>query len=222
VLQRELQVIVSPLDPLFAAYVTFTLILVVTPGSTTAVIVRNTLHGGRAAGLAAALGAAAGNTTHATAAALGLAVVFSRWPLALIALRVSGGCYLAWLGAKSVYNVTQHADGGLKMLSVEEATVSFQRRGSFRQGLTVNLLNPAIATFYLVVVPSFLPAAAPRWYFAALAAIHIGSALTCHGIWAVALDKLRSAFAPPVARRILEGATGVALLALAARILFNA
>jgi threonine/homoserine/homoserine lactone efflux protein len=211
-------------DPLLAAYLAFTFILVITPGSTTAVVVRNTLHGGRAAGLAAALGAALGNTSHATAAGLGLAVVFSRWPIALLVLRVSGACYLAWLGAKSVYGVVRHADGGLKMLSdAQQSRASpAQRRGSFRQGLTVNLLNPAIATFYLVVVPSFLPADAPRWYFAALAAIHVGTALTCHGVWAVALDKLRSVFAPPIARRVLEAATGIALLALAARVLFSA
>lgn len=213
------------MDPLLAAYLAFTVILVITPGSTTAVVVRNTLHGGRAAGLAAALGAALGNTSHATAAGLGLAVAFSRWPAALTALRVSGGCYLAWLGAKSVYNVVRHADGGLQTLSAGQpppAASSKQRRGSFRQGLTINLLNPALATFYLVVVPSFLPVGAPRWYFAALAAVHVGTALTCHGIWALALDKLRSMFAPPIARRMLEGVTGGALVGLAARILLGA
>lgn len=39
-------------------YLTFTFILVVTPGSTTAVVVRNTLEGGRRAGYVTALAAA--------------------------------------------------------------------------------------------------------------------------------------------------------------------
>ena len=209
------------MDPLLFAYLTFTVMLVVTPGSTTAVVVRNTLRGGRTAGLAAAAGAAVGNTSHATAAGLGLAVVFARWPAALMLLRVSGAIYLAWLGLNSIYRVATQADGGLQILASDADRASSLRGGSFRQGLVVNLLNPAIATFYLIVVPSFLPAGAPQWYFALLAAMHIALALTCHGVWAVALDSLRRLFRPPLARRVLEGATGIALLALAARVLIQ-
>lgn len=208
------------MDPLLFAYLTFTVMLVVTPGSTTAVVVRNTLRGGRTAGLAAAVGAAVGNTSHATAAGLGLAVVFARWPAALMLLRVSGAIYLAWLGLNSIYRVATQTDGGLEMLGSDaDRGASSLSGGSFRQGLAVNLLNPAIATFYLIVVPSFLPAGAPQWYFALLAAMHIALAFTCHGVWAVALDSLRRLFRPPLARRVLEGATGIALLALAARVL---
>jgi threonine/homoserine/homoserine lactone efflux protein len=207
-------------DSLLAAYLTFTAILVVTPGSTTAVVVRNTLIAGRTAGLAAALGAAAGNTSHATAAGLGLAVVFARWPMALGAIRVAGAIYLAWLGFKSIHRVARHGDGGLQMLSESNSRSSAaDHRGSFRQGLIVNLLNPAIATFYLVVVPSFIPAGASTWRFAILAAIHVGMALVCHSVWAMGLGTLRQLFRPPLARRALEGATGVALLALAVRVL---
>jgi threonine/homoserine/homoserine lactone efflux protein len=186
------------------------------------VVVRNTLVGGRTAGLAAAAGAALGNTSHATAAGLGLAVVFARWPVALAALRIAGAVFLAWLGARSVYRVMKHPDGGMRILTATEAESRSNRtNGSFRQGLAINLLNPSIATFYLVVVPSFLPAAAPRWYFAALAAMHVAIAFACHGMWAVALDKLRQLFRAPMARRVLEGVTGLALLGLATRILMT-
>ena len=205
--------------PLLVAYLSFTFVLVITPGSTTAVVVRNTLAGGRAMGLAAAAGAAVANTSHATAAGLGLAVVFARWPLALMALRFAGAAYLGWLGVVSLYRTARFADGGLQVLSngtTEGATA--QRRGSFRQGFTVNVLNPAIATFYLVVVPSFLPSGAPRWYFVVLAALHVTIAFACHGLWAVGLDRVRRVFRRPESRRLLEGATGVALIALAGRV----
>jgi threonine/homoserine/homoserine lactone efflux protein len=207
-------------SPLLVAYLAFTFVLVITPGSTTAVIVRNTLAGGRAAGLAAAAGAAVANTSHATAAGLGLAVVFSRWPLALAVLRFAGAAYLGWLGVVSLYRTALFADGGLQMLSNAPAVTpsSAQQRGSFRQGLTVNILNPAIATFYLIVVPSFLPSGAPRWYFVMLAAVHVTLAFACHGLWAVGLDRVRRLFRRPASRRLLEGATGVALIALAARV----
>lgn len=209
------------MDPLLLAYLSFTFVLAVTPGSTTAVVVRNTLIGGRSAGLAAAAGAAVANTSHATAAGLGLAVVFARWPAALSAIRIGGAVFLAWLGLKSVYRVLTERDGGLRMLSHggDRGMSSAAHAGSFRQGLTVNLLNPAIATFYLIVVPSFVPASAPRGYFAALAAMHVAMAFACHGVWAMALDALRRLFRSPLARRGLEGATGIALLGLAVRVL---
>ena len=68
----------------FAAYVTFTFILAVTPGSITAIVVRNTLRGGRAAGLACACGAAVANMVHALLAGLGLSLLIARWPVALV------------------------------------------------------------------------------------------------------------------------------------------
>jgi threonine/homoserine/homoserine lactone efflux protein len=211
-------------DPLLLAYLTFTTILVITPGSTTAVVVRNTLVGGRAAGLAAAAGAAMGNTTHATAAGLGLAVVFARWPAALAVIRVGGALYLAWLGTVSVYRGLTQADGGMRLAPMRPAGAASigAHAGSFRQGLLINLMNPTIITFYLVVVPTFLPRESTRWYFVGLAAYHVGLALACHSTWALGLDRLRQVFHAPRPRRVLEGATGVALLGLAARVLLSA
>lgn len=212
----------DPVDPLLLAYLSFTIILVMTPGATTAVVVRHTLAGGRSSGLAAAAGAAVGNTSHATAAGLGLAVIFAERPLAFAVLQVAGAFYLAWLGAVSVARVIRHADGGLRLDSAEApSSANEHRRGSFRQGLAVNLLNPAIATFYLIVVPSFLPSGASRSYFAVLAALHVVIAFTWHGVWAFGLGRLRRLFQAPRARRALEAATGVALIGLAVRVLMQ-
>ena len=210
------------LDPLLVAYLSFTFILAVTPGSTTAVVVRNTLAGGRLAGFATAAGAALGNTSQATAAGLGLAVLFARFPSAIVVLRVCGAAYLAWLGVSGIWRVARGHEGTLRVLAAGDRVVpNDERRAGFRQGLTVNLLNPAISTFYLVVVPSFLPAGAPRWYYALLAAMHVAIAFACHGVWALAFDRLREFFRVPAARRTLEAATGVAMIGLAVRVLFR-
>jgi len=209
-------------NPLLA-YITLTTILAITPGSTTAVVIRNTIASGRAAGLTAASGAALGNASQATAAGLGLALLFARFPAAIVVLRVLGAAYLVWLGASSIWRVVRGDDGSLRVLATGDRPLSDdERRATFRQGLTVNLLNPVISTFYLVVVPSFLPAGAPRWYYAMLASMHIVIAFTCHGVWAMAFDQLREFFRVPSTRRMLEAVTGVALLALAARVLLRA
>ena len=230
-----------------AAYLTITAILVVTPGSTTAVVVRNTLEGGRRAGLATALGVALANTTHATLAGVGLSVLITTFPRIVDIVRVIGAAYLAWLGIVSLRRAWLQADGGLRFdarpdaahaapadrpagVAPEEYVVAPEEyvghhfsgadRRSFGDGVAINMLNPAIISFYVAVVPSFIPSGASHWYFVWLAAAHVGMALVCHSAWASALDAVRHWFAPPGARRALEGATGVALVGLAARVLW--
>lgn len=193
--------------------------LAATPGSTTAVVVRNTLTGGRGAGLATAAGAAMGNTSHATAAGLGLALLLARWPAAFTIVRIVGGVYLAWLGIASVWRAIRHADGGIPVPSGKVEPIDGGHRRSFSQGYAVNILNPSIMTFYLVVVPSFVPAGAPRWWFAALAAMHVSIALACHGAWVLGFDRVRRFFHRPAARRTLEACSGIALMGLALRVL---
>jgi hypothetical protein len=99
----------------FLAFVTFTAVLVVTPGSTTAVVVRNTLEGGRRAGYLTALGAAIANTTIAIACGLGLSLLLAVWPGSLTAIKIGGAVFLAWLGISSLYRAFRHADGGIQL-----------------------------------------------------------------------------------------------------------
>jgi threonine/homoserine/homoserine lactone efflux protein len=210
------------LDAGLAAYLTFTAILVVTPGSTTAVVVRNTLRGGRRTGLASAAGAALANSIHATLAGLGLSVLLTHWPAALVAVRAAGAAYLAWLGAQSLWSAFRSADGGLSFEGGHQygdsATAGTTMVG-FREGLAINLVNPTIISFYVAIVPSFIPPGAPRSYFVVLAACHVAMALACHSMWAIALHAVRRWFAAPGARRALTAATGLALIFLALRVL---
>lgn len=203
---------------LFLAYLAVTTVLVLTPGSTTAVVIRNALTGGHRAGIVAALGAAVGNATHATAAGLGIWVLLGRWPGALDVVRLGSAGYLAWLGARSLLRAWRHADGGVRRVAATEHGAVLGHHPSFVEGLTVNLLNPAIIAFYVAVVPTFIPPSPPRGYFAVLAATHVGMAFACHSAWASALHALRRFFARPGARRTLETLTGIALIWLAARV----
>jgi len=204
-------------DSSYVAFFTFTFVLVITPGSTTAVVVRNTLEGGRRAGYLTALGAALANTTIAIACGLGLSVLVSVWPGSLQAIRIGGALFLAWLGATSLY---RHDDGGIRMtLDPGAAPPRAHAAAYVGDGLGINLLSPVIISFYLSVVPSFIPAGASRLYYSGLAATHVGLAVGCHAMWATGLDAMRRWFVAPWTRRTLQAATGVALIALAIRVL---
>jgi threonine/homoserine/homoserine lactone efflux protein len=210
------------LDPQLIAYLTTTFLLAVTPGATTAVVVRNTLaHGGRG-GLAAALGSATGNTIQAIVAGLGVAVLFSRWPAAESMLRIGGGVFLIWLGVGSIrraWRDSARLDYPDSNNSGNGENSAGQNLAAYRQGLTVNLLNPAITSFYLVVLPSFMPDNAPVWYYAALAAAHVVIAFACHTVWMLAFDRLRRGDERPSLTRALEVVTGVVLIALAINVM---
>jgi threonine/homoserine/homoserine lactone efflux protein len=92
----------TAIDSSYLAFFTFTFVLVVTPGSTTAVVVRNTLEGGRRAGYLTALGAALANTIIAISCGLGLSVLLAIWPGSLDAIRIGGAVFLSWLGVSSL------------------------------------------------------------------------------------------------------------------------
>jgi len=55
-------------------------VFTVTPGATTAVVVRHTLAGGRRRGFAVSLGANAANATQALAAMIGVSALLASWP----------------------------------------------------------------------------------------------------------------------------------------------
>ena len=206
----------TALDSGYLAFFTFTFVLVVTPGSTTAVVVRNTLEGGRRAGYLTALGAALANISIAIACGLGLSVLVSVWPGSLQAIRIGGALFLAWLGATSLYRASRHADGGIRLNLDPNAGPPRSHTAAYvGDGLGINLLSPVIISYYLSVVPSFIPAGASRFYYSGLAATHVGLAVACHAMWAIGLDAMRRWFVAPWTRRALQAATGIALIALA-------
>jgi threonine/homoserine/homoserine lactone efflux protein len=178
--------------------------------------VRNTLEGGRRAGYVTALGAALANTVIAIACGLGLSVLMSVWPGSLGAIKIGGASFLLWLGVSSLYRAATRPDGGMTLSLDPGAAPPRSHAGAyFGDGLAINLLSPVIISFYLSVVPSFIPAGASRLYYSGLATTHVGLALVCHAMWATALDAMRRWFVEPWKRRVLQAATGIALIALA-------
>lgn len=202
-----------PLPSALAAYASVTFLLAVTPGATTAIVVRNALAGGRRTGLAAALGAACGNITQAALAGVGVALLLRHLPSAMLVLRLAGAAYIAWLGIKSL-------DKFVRGRSLAPATTArpADHRSAFREGWMGNLLNPSVTTFYATIVPTFLPPGGGAAAFVVLAAIHVVFALVCHVSWAAALHSLGSLFSRGSFSRALEALTGVALLLLALKI----
>jgi threonine/homoserine/homoserine lactone efflux protein len=182
--------------------------------------VRNTLEGGRRAGYLTALGAAFANTIVAIACGLGLSVLIAVWPGSLDAIKIGGAVFLSWLGLSSLYRASTREDGGIRLSPDPEAARPRAHAAAyFGDGVGINLLSPVHISFYLSVVPAFIPAGASRFYYSGLAATHVGLAIACHATWATALDAMRRWFVAPWKRRLLQAGSGIALIALAIRVL---
>lgn len=198
------------------AFTAITVPLVATPGASTAVVLRNAVAGGTRAGVATAIGANAGSLCYGLLTAFGVSVVLQRWPMVWVALRIGGTGYLAWLGVRSLMRAWTYRQPPAAA-AVNAVPPPLAR--SAREGFVTNVLNPSLATFYLVILPEFIPRGAP---FAAsaltLTAIHVGLAITWHLSWAAAGGTLADTLARTRPRRALEAISGIALLALALKL----
>jgi threonine/homoserine/homoserine lactone efflux protein len=194
-----------------AAFVGVSLLVIVVPGPDTALLVRNTLAGGRACGVCTALGVVTGLTVWTIAASAGLAAVLLASEPAFVALKVAGGIYLAYLGVETlVAAVRGHrsaATGGRAL----------SRSAAYRRGLVSNLGNPKIAVFFTSLLPQFVT----RPSFAAL--LGLGLVFCSLGLawlttYAVVVARLGDLFRRSRARRALDALTGTVLIAFGLRL----
>ncbi|MAN77746.1 MAG: amino acid transporter [Rhizobiales bacterium] len=113
---------------------------------------------GRRAGWMAALGIHIGGYAHVVAAAAGLAVLFEIVPPLYLALKLVGAAYLVWLGLKLFLAKETLATSNIQV----EAKAP---RRAFWESITVEVLNPKTAIFYVAFLPQFTDAATgfPVW-----------------------------------------------------------
>ncbi|WP_129293215.1 LysE family translocator [Streptomyces lydicus] len=141
----------------------FTLVMTMTPGPDTLLVLRNCVRGGRRTGAATAVGAALGSLAWAVAAAIGLAAALQRWDAAFTVVRLAGAAYLVLLGGQALWAQRRPgapAESRDAPPAAEAPDRSAARPGpvrAFRQGLLSCLLNPKVGIFFVAVVPQFLP-----------------------------------------------------------------
>ena len=198
-------------------FIAVTAPIVLSPGATTAVVLRNSIGGGARAGLFTALGANSGSVCYGLLTAFGFGLALQRLPSVWLVLRWTGVAYLTWLGLQSLRRVVHRRVTS----GTTETGRPLDDRRSFTSGYLTNILNPSLAAFYLVVIPQFVPRDAP---FAAsvmtLMLVHISMAVPWHTTWAIAGATLARVLSRRRPRQLLDAATGIALIWLAAKVAF--
>lgn len=176
------------------------------PGPDFLLVVRNSIGGHRARGLATVAGISLGLGVQTAAIALGLAAV----PASVFtALQLTGAAYLAWLGLRAL--LPRRTDASDNPGSAQPPTA----RSGFVDGLACNLTNPKAFLFFTGVFAQLVPPGTTSGW-----RIGLPLAITLHGaiLWTLVVTALQS---PPVAKRLehlqhwLPKAFGAVLLVFA-------
>jgi threonine/homoserine/homoserine lactone efflux protein len=133
--------------PNFLLFLAASIAITVAPGPDNLQVLARGISQGRAAGLVAALGFAAGISFHTTLAALGVAALLKSSPMAFEAVKLAGAAYLVWIGIKAIRS---------KGLSSAHERPSQPLAVVFRQSVIGNLLNPKVTLFFIVFLPQFV------------------------------------------------------------------
>ena len=194
------------IDGQLLAFAAVALVISISPGPDMALVLRNTLRGGRAAGFRTVGGIAVGLLVWATMSALGVAAVLAASSTVFAVLKLAGAVYLVYLGMQSL----------LALRRGDERIETPKPVGSpFRQGLVTNVLNPKLAVLFTTLLPQFISHDDPAAKSALLAAVFLAIGLT----WLIVYTLVVGAVARSRRFRVVtETLTGVVLIALGARL----
>lgn len=207
-----------PSFELLLAFVIATSIFAYMPGPSTLYAAAQTIARGRRAGWFAALGIHIGGYVHVVAAAVGLAFLFEAVPTLYLSLKLAGATYLVWLGLRMFF-AKLHGETELAGPSPKSA------KRAFWESVSVEVLNPKTAIFYVAFLPQFADpnAALPIW----LQLLILGTIVnimfsSADAICVILADKISAAFKTSgSASRIAQRIGGGILVALGLNLAFD-
>lgn len=195
-----------PLSSL-VAFTIAAVLLTVTPGLDTALVLRTAIVEGRGKAMLAALGIGLGCLVWGLIAAAGLGALLAASQLAYDILRWVGAAYLLWLGL----GMLLRPRGGLDLGAGQAATPG---RTWLVRGLLTNLLNPKVGVFYVSFLPQFVPAGSNVFLGSILLTlIHVALGLLWFALLLLAGAPLTSRLRNPRIAAWLDRITGSVLIA---------
>ncbi|QEU96475.1 LysE family translocator [Streptomyces kanamyceticus] len=191
------------MDAQLVAFTLFAAGMVAMPGADFTVVVRNSLVS-RRAGVASAIGVAAGLLVHTALAVAGVAAVLAAVPALFRALQLVGAAYVLYLAYRALRSAARPRDMAQDVVTV--------RAGGLREGFLTNALNPKASITFLSVLPQFVPAGSPAMpRTLLLASIVVALALLWFPVVALLVDRLGRWLRRPRTARAIEAVTGAAL-----------
>ncbi len=135
-------------DANLALFLAASLAVIVAPGPDNVYVLTRGVAQGREVALASAWGMCSGLLFHTTFAAVGLSAILVRSAPVFSVVKYAGAAYLVYLGVRALLSKEEFA-------SLQEEMPTARLRSFFFRGLTMNLLNPKVAVFFLAFLPQF-------------------------------------------------------------------
>lgn len=199
-------------------FISVTLVLTVTPGVDTFLIVRNVLRGGCRDGVITGVGICSGLLVHATLSVLGISLVLVRSAAVFNCVKLAGAAYLIWLGLSGIIAAAR-GNGHKHTMSDAATRGNVVALRSLREGLLSNLLNPKSSAFFLAFFPQFIQHGDHVLQKSmVLVAIQVTMGMAWLALLSLMLSRANSLFARSAVRRRLAALSGVVLIALGLRL----
>ncbi|GAB3403105.1 LysE family translocator [Flindersiella endophytica] len=199
------------------AFTAVAVVLTITPGLDTMLVLRTAIGAGPRVGLLAGLGIGLGCYAWGAATAVGLTALLAASELAFTVLRIAGAAYLVWLGGRALWNArkrkaaTPEAEADADAQDAPPPSTS--ALAAIRNGFLTNLLNPKIGVFYMTLLPQFVPPGrSVFWTTLTLVTIHNVLGMLWFGLLTSAARTMRHRLSRPNVKRRIEQLSGVAFL----------
>jgi len=117
----------------------------ISPGPSLAVVIRNTIKGGRSLGVMTGLGHGLGLTVYAFIAITGLSSILLRNQLLFMYVQLVGAFWLIWIGYNMILSPIKFFKNNSKGV-----------KKGFIEGFMISFLNPKILVFFVAVFSQFI------------------------------------------------------------------
>ena len=118
----------------------------ISPGPSLAVVIRNTITGGRSKGIMTGLGHGIGLTIYAFIAVMGLSSMLIGNQTLFVFVQIAGSFWLIWIGCNMILSSPKESS---------KKNVDSRKRG-FVEGFMISFLNPKILVFFVAVFSQFI------------------------------------------------------------------
>ena len=118
----------------------------ISPGPSLAVVIRNTITGGRSQGVMTGLGHGIGLTIYAFIAVIGLSSMLIGNQTLFVCVQIAGSLWLIWIGYNMILSSSKESS---------KKNVDSRKRG-FIEGFMISFLNPEILVFFVAVFSQFI------------------------------------------------------------------
>jgi threonine/homoserine/homoserine lactone efflux protein len=194
-------------------------VLVLTPGTETALVIRLGMNVSRNAALAAALGTGTGLAIWGMGTAFGVSALVTASPTLYLMLEWAGAFYLAYLGIRLLMpSAGKHdqAEAEVQARSVGGMGTGYQR------GLLTTCLNPLVGVFDLTAFSQFIPTGVHRVsYSLLLAGVQVVMAVAWYALLACLAFSLGRVLSTPRVVRALDMLTGGVFFFFAFRLVMS-